>query len=264
MEEGTLPMSQPQFIILQGQGINCENETLFALEKAGGQGKKIPLLLLQKNPSLLKDAQGLILPGGFSFGDDLGSGLILAESIRHFLKEELQNFIEKKKPILGICNGFQAMMKMNLLPNPESILKDSPEEVKMRAGSLIANESGEFQNRWVSLQVSEKSTSPWWSHLRGQEIFWPIRHGEGRLVMKDLNFQENDPQICLRYVKNENGSQYHVAGLQSADGLVVGMMPHPEAALKMNQDPRNVKKGDETFASGYYFFKGIVDYFNNK
>lgn len=242
-------MMRPNFIILQGQGINCENETLFAIEQAGGTGQTLHLQNLMDRPEILKNAQGLILPGGFSFGDDLGSGLILSESLKFFLKEQLQNLIESKKPILGICNGFQAMVKMNLFSE------------SLKSSSLIANDTGHFQDRWVEMQVSTSTESPWWSHLRGQKISWPIRHGEGRWITEQSDF--GDSGVCLKYTSDVNGSFLNAAGLQSTDGLIVGMMPHPEAALKKNQAPWEINKGNETYDSGYYFFKGIVDYYQS-
>jgi phosphoribosylformylglycinamidine synthase len=214
-------LKSPLFLILSGDGINCERETARAVELAGGAAKIVHVNDLIAAPETLKAADGLAVPGGFSFGDELGSGQIMALKIRHGLGDAFFGMVRAGKPVIGICNGFQVLVKMGLLPFP-----DAPEKV----AALAANESGSFQDRWVRLEANKNSVCKWTQGLDAIDL--PIRHGEGRLVFSDDSIYETlkkNGQIALTYTEDVNGSTGRIAGICDPSGMVFGLMPHPEA-----------------------------------
>lgn len=217
-------MKKPLFIILSGDGINCERETARAIELVGGAAKIIHVNDLLAAPETLKTADGLAVPGGFSFGDELGSGQILALKIRHGLGDAFFNMVRQKKPVIGICNGFQVLVKLGLLPFP-----DEPE----RALALAANESGSFLDRWVEMDVKD-SVCLWTQGIGKNKIRLPMRHGEGRIVLRDEKVYDTlvkNGQIPLTYTEDVNGSYKKIAALTDPSGVVLGLMPHPEAYM---------------------------------
>ncbi len=241
----------PSFLVLSGDGINCERETASAFEMAGAKAKVIHINDLLKAPTLLREFQGLAIPGGFSFGDELGSGQILSLKIKYGLEQEFFHFLEEKKPVIGICNGFQVLTKLGLLPNFR-------EERKV---ALARNIQGQFIDRWVSLKRVEKNVCVW---TKGMEEFClPIRHGEGRLTLRpgreEVIYQslKGAGQIALEYTEEVNGSYRSIAGLCDPTGLVLGLMPHPEAAVSGYTYP-----GRQHLAPGRSFFTNIVEYLN--
>lgn len=249
---------QPRFLILSGDGINCERETCKAFELAGASASVVHINDLLLQPSLLKQFQGMAIPGGFSFGDELGSGQILALKIRHALSQEFQVFITNKKPVIGICNGFQVLVKLGILPDPN----------KTRTTSLTQNQGGSFINAWVPLRKMTKTVCHWTTLLPTDSFELPIRHGEGRIVFlagheKDIYQQlMQQGQIPLVYEKNLNGSFQNIAGLCDPTGLIFGLMPHPEAYLfeaNSRLSPKDVfQKGH-----GQLIFESIVQYLHS-
>jgi phosphoribosylformylglycinamidine synthase subunit PurQ / glutaminase len=234
-------MKKPLFIILTGDGINCERETARAVELSGGTAKIVHVNDLVDAPETLKSADGLAVPGGFSFGDELGSGQIMALKIQHGLDEAFFRMVREKKPVIGICNGFQVLVKLGLLPFP-----DAPE----RVAALAANEGGSFIDRWVELEVKD-SVCLWTRGISSKTIRLPIRHGEGRIVVKDEGVYETlvkNGQIPLVYTQDVNGSKGCIAALTDPSGVVLGLMPHPEAFVRratFAQPSANVlEKGD--------------------
>lgn len=217
-------MKNPLFLIIAGDGINCERETARAVELAGGSAKIVHINDLLAAPETLKAVDGLAIPGGFSFGDELGSGQIMALKIRHKLGDAFFNMVRQKKPIIGICNGFQVLVKLGLLPYPES---------SERIVALAANEQGSFINRWVEMNV-EESVCLWTQGLPKKRIRLPIRHGEGRIVFKNSAQYEEIKSaglIPLTYTEDVNGSHERIAALTDPSGIVLGLMPHPEAFM---------------------------------
>ena len=232
----------PDFLILAGDGLNCERETARAFEEAGAGGTIVHVNDLLDAPSMLQKFQGMALPGGFSFGDELGSGQILALKIRHGMGEEFQRFVEDGSPVIGICNGFQVLAKLGLLPF-------SPDCVCL---SLAPNREGRFIDAWVELETDIRARCPW-THNFPSSIRLPIRHGEGRVVFSQE--QEVLPQLVekgqipLRYRgDNPNGSTDSIAAICDERGTILGMMPHPEAAIHLGS-------GD-----GKLFFENIVSW----
>lgn len=242
-----------RFVVLTGDGINCATETAWAFELAGGEAEILHVNELLDRPEQIGDFDGLALPGGFSFGDDLGSGQLLALKLRHAMGNELHRFVDRGSPIIGICNGFQVLTKLGLLPFPQG----------ERAVAIAHNQQGRFINKWVELDCPPNSVCVWTKGL--ERLFLPIRHGEGRVVLRrgqeERLYQRLsvNGQIALRYTSVVNGSHQQVAGLCDPSGLIFGLMPHPEAHLLGVQHPQ---KSALPFleASGLKIFQNIVDY----
>ncbi|NUM88810.1 MAG: phosphoribosylformylglycinamidine synthase subunit PurQ [Bdellovibrionales bacterium] len=245
-------------LVLTGDGINCERETARAFELAGGEAEILHVNDLFGSPARLLDYAALALPGGFSFGDDLGSGQVLALKLEVILGDHLRKFVQDGRPVLGICNGFQALVKLGLLPEPFA----------PRTMALARNRQGHFQNRWVGIEVDANSRCMW---IRGlaeeKELTFPIRHGEGRVVF--LSSEEEAihrrlaaaGQIPLRYAEDVNGSHGRIAGVCDPSGLVFGLMPHPEAAVSLLQHPMSPRFADRTAAGpGLRVFRNCVEY----
>lgn len=218
----------PKFLILTGDGINCENETAMAFEAAKIESKIVHINELLKSPRMLKNFQGLALPGGFSFGDELGSGQVMALKLRHQLKDELGEFISEAKAVIGICNGFQILVKLGILPQ---------KQMSAPQAALLKNDHGRFQNKWVELEVEKNHRCHWVPQQMGS-LYVPIRHGEGRFVseMTESELQQAG-QIVFRYRQDVNGSMGRIAGVCDPSGWVLGLMPHPEAASFSAQIP---------------------------
>ena len=251
---------KPLFIVMAGDGINCERETAAALKLAGGESKIVHINDLLENPGMLETAEGLAIPGGFSFGDELGSGQILALKIRHKLGAAFFNMVEKKKPVIGICNGFQVLVKLGLLPFPA--------ETERRV-ALAANESGKFIDRWVSLDVNPKSICLWTKDLPLSSLELPIRHGEGRIVFSAGEEEDiyqtlvKQGQIPLTYIADVNGSYERIAALTDPSGVVLGLMPHPEAFISQ-MTYRSSRQDATTKGDGLFIFENIVKYLGGR
>lgn len=254
MEKRIIPLKNtaPKFLVLAGDGINCERETAAAFIHAGGAAEIVHINRLLGNPALLASFDGLALPGGFSFGDELGSGQLLGLKIRHALGDVFRDFVAAKKPVIGICNGFQVLVRLGLLPFP----------FEDRAAALAKNDHGQFMNRWAALDSVPDSICKWTAGLPAQ-FSLPVRHGEGRIVLKrgaeeEIYLKLRDAgQIPLRYAQDINGSYRRIAALCDPSGLVLGMMPHPEAfafqATSADRAENPLAKGD-----GILLFENIL------
>lgn len=243
-------------LVLTGDGINCERETAFAFERAGAKAEISHINDLLAEPKRLQNYQALALPGGFSFGDDLGSGQILALKMRLGLGEELRRFVDAERPIIGICNGFQALVKLGLLPRP----------FEARAMAIGQNSGRSFLNRWVELETDERSPCIWTRGMANlAEVAMPIRHGEGRIAFlpeeEDIIHNEltRSGQIPFRYKEDVNGSYGRIAGVCDPKGLIFGLMPHPEAAITVLQHPRSTTFSDrDADTCGLQLFQNCV------
>lgn len=220
--------ANPLFLVIAGDGINCERETAAAIEISGGAARIMHVNDLIAAPETLDSVDGLAIPGGFSFGDELGSGQILALKIRHKLGDRFFRMIAQKKPVIGICNGFQVLVKLGLLPYPDA---------SERILALAANEQGGFIDRWVQLKVDPKSVCLWTQGIEKPVIELPIRHGEGRIAFKKGEEQAHFDALLqkglipLTYTEDVNGSYARIAALTDPSGVVLGLMPHPEAFM---------------------------------
>lgn len=247
------------FLVLTGDGINCERETAWAFEQAGGRACVVHINDLLQRPEMIHDYDGMAFPGGFSFGDDLGSGQILAIKLRHQMGEHLKTFIKKGSPIIGICNGFQVLTKLGLLPDMN----------KDRCMALAPNIQGRFLDRFVSIERIENAVCKWTTGLTDLEL--PVRHGEGRVVFtrgeeEDIyrELRENG-QIALRYKEDINGSYEQIAGVTDRTGLILGLMPHPEAFLyRETHYQKRLTSQLMEMGDGLHIFTNIIDYCNNR
>ena len=234
----------PSIFILHASGANRDGEAAHACRLAGGAPRIVHINEWRQGGATLADADMLLLPGGFTYGDALGAGVRLALDLHLFFAEELHAFVASGKPVLGICNGFQVLVKAGLLPG------GTPAAQRRRV-TLTENEKGRFECRWVYLEANTQATAPFLHGLR-QPIFCPIAHGEGNLQVTDpavLSQLERENLIAFRYVNqdgspaggaypaNPNGSAGDIAGLCNAHGNVVGLMPHPEDHVMSIQNP---------------------------
>ncbi|MDH4469125.1 MAG: phosphoribosylformylglycinamidine synthase subunit PurQ [Bacteriovoracaceae bacterium] len=217
-------------IVLCGDGFNCEAELKRAFEYHAGDVSLVHISDFLKRPSLMLQASVLGIPGGFSFGDELRSGKILAEKIRKDFLALLPEFLAQKSLIIGVCNGFQVLMQLGVFEN-------SQDKNQSRRITLATNDHGEFRDRWVRCQVTEAGKkSPWLKGISSGPLFMPIRHKEGNIVANSSKtFDESS--LALVYCEDVNGSTNKAAGLIDQTGQIFGLMPHPEAALEVFLHP---------------------------
>ncbi len=252
----------PRAIVLRAAGINCDLETRIACEKAGFRADILHVNRLVERPERLHDHHFLVVPGGFSYGDDLGAGKVFGNELRAKLMPDLRRFISEGKLVLGICNGFQVLVRAGLLPDP---FHDGPPQV-----TLADNDSGRYEDRWIRLKVSSVKSE----FLKVEEtIELPVAHGEGKFLPRDaaaLRRWEEGGQIVLRYVDpegreagypwNPNGSIAGVAGLCDPSGKVLGLMPHPERFQDAVNHPQWTRRGKDIRPDGLKFFRNAFDY----
>lgn len=257
-------MMKPNVLILRGPGTNCDNEAAFAFEKAGAVVQKLHVNQLRQSPQKLQAYQVLLLPGGFSYGDDVAAGKVLAVQLEHFLADAIREFRDADKLVLGICNGFQTLLKAGLLVPPD---EDGP------LATLAHNTSGRFEDRWVNLDVTPGNNV----FLRGiANMEVPVAHGEGNFICRKewiLQGLAQAGQVVLRYrglggepavyPQNPNGSQGSIAGLSDATGRVLGLMPHPERNVLPTHHPHWTRRGLQNEGDGLALFRNAVEYFTN-
>lgn len=253
-------MAQPRVIVLRAAGINCDEETVFAWHRAGADCDLVHVKQLIAAPNSLDRYQLLTIPGGFSYGDDIASGKLLANQLNHHLGDQLRAFVERGGLVLGICNGFQVLVRMGLLPG---------DDCGVRA-TLALNASGRYEDRWVRLRATENCRCEFVEP--GEEFDLPVGHGEGRLVFdgdedsaKQLRAMG---RIALEYIsltaaapaypENPNGSIGNAAALTDATGRVFGLMPHPDRHLFATQSPEQNRDFNAETA-GARFFRRVVE-----
>jgi phosphoribosylformylglycinamidine synthase I len=260
----TLPkrIGLPQVIILHANGSNRDHDAALACEVAGGQAEIVHINQITQGEKHLLDYHMLVIPGGFSYGDDLGAGTLWALNLQYRLGDEMRRFVESGRPVFGICNGFQVLVKAGLLPGPEFV------STSERPVTLAPNESDQFECRWVYLKPNPASPSLFTAGLN-ELIYCPVAHGEGRLAARDetvLNAVWNAGLAALTYVQadgsptsypgNPNGSAWGIAGLCNPAGNVLGMMPHPENHIFPWQHPR-WHRGESGFIGLRLFENGL-------
>ncbi|MBW3127979.1 phosphoribosylformylglycinamidine synthase subunit PurQ [Hymenobacter profundi] len=268
--------SNVKALILTGFGINCEEEFAAAYRLAGAEPTIVHLNQVLHGEISIHDFDILNFPGGFSFGDDLGSGVVLANKLRYrknaegrTLLDDIRQFIADGKFVLGICNGFQVLVKLGLLPD---LAGNVTPEV-----TLTHNASGRYEDRWVRLKVNPAANTPFLKGIDTLEV--PVRHGEGRLIIPDATTREQLVQRGLNvltycdstgcevsaYPYNPNGADLNCAGLTDTTGQVFGLMPHPEAFLSLYNHPEwtRRKRQDPTLSEegdGLRIFRNIVEH----
>ena len=248
-------MKKPRVIVLRTAGTNCDNETAAAFKIAGSLSELVHINELARGEKFLKDFQILAIPGGFTYGDDIASGKILANEIKYKLNEDLKSFINSGKLVMGICNGFQVLVKAGILPGINTGAIES---------TLSFNDSGSFIDKWVELEPGGRCV---WTKGLKETIYLPIAHGEGKFIPKNrdvLNKLRKNEQIVFRYVDNPNGSVDNIAGICDTTGRVFGLMPHPERHILGTQHPRWTREGLRERGDGFAIFKNGVDYVKEK
>jgi len=257
---------KPKIIIMSGYGLNCEEETKFAFDSVGGSADIMHINDLIAKPKKLLEYQILVFPGGFSYGDDTGSGKAYANKFKNHLEKELTEFLSRDTLAIGICNGFQIMTNLGILP-----------------GALAQNKNGKYIDRWVDLKSFSSldkgrsgGVGPW---LKGiKKISLPIAHGEGRYIIPKKEYEnlKQNKQIAFIYNKGEickfqnlecnpNGSEHDIAGVLAYNGRVLGMMPHPERGMFDHQSPmwQTNKNKQKKEGAGLQIFKNAVNYLKN-
>jgi len=254
-------------LVIRTAGINCDVETQFAWEMAGAAAERVHVNRLIENPRLVADYQILTVPGGFSYGDDIASGKIFANQIVHHLTDAIQEFLAKDRLVLGICIGFQVLVRCGLLPGSEG-----GRPTLVPSATLTNNDSGKFEDRWVHLRT-DSDRCPLLA--KGEQFDLPVAHGEGKFIpgaAAPLAQLEKAGQVALRYVDekgrtgagypaNPNGSVSDIAGLCDPTGRILGLMPHPERHALPWHHPQWTRRPPKKFGDGLAMFKRGVGYF---
>ena len=254
-------VADPRVLVLRAAGVNCNEETAYAFEVAGAETRQIHVNRLLEKPAILDEFAAVALPGGFSYGDDISAGRVLALELDERLGDALRSLLDRNGLIIGICNGFQVLIKSGLLPGPEK----SSDPV---SATLVENECHHYVDRWVNLAVNGKK-SLFFEEETTLEL--PVAHAEGRFVAMDessLDRLFDDDRVVLRYVapdgseasfpENPNGSQRGVAGICDATGQVLGLMPHPERFIFPWQHPRWSRDKTRETSDGICLFHNAV------
>lgn len=232
---------KPRVLIPVAPGTNRDGDLAVAFELAGADADCVPLTALRDGSRRVADYQLLGLPGGFSYGDALGAGRLLGLDLATWFADELRAAVEGGMPVLGVCNGFQALVRAGLLPGTDQPVV------------LTDNTSGRFECRWVTLEVAGSASL--WTRDLDEPLRCPAAHGEGRLEVEDPRALEDQRLVAFRYADdaggpaggaypaNPNGSAGDIAGLTNPAGTVLGLMPHPEDHVVERQDPLRGRDG---------------------
>jgi phosphoribosylformylglycinamidine synthase len=256
-----------------GYGLNCEDETIYAFKMIGAEVKKIFLKDLIETPQILDDYQILAMIGGFSYGDHIAAGKVLANIYKYEIGETIQRFISDGKLIFGECNGFQALIKAGILPGLNG-------DYQTQCATLTYNDSGIFEDRWTKLKINPKSNCVFTKNIK--ELYLPVRHGEGKFIVEKnavLEKLKEKNQIVLQYVdmetlkptmkypQNPNGSIESIAGICDCTGRIFGKMPHATAYLSPYNHPNwtrlKVEQSLPKEGEGVQIFRNAVEYVRN-
>ena len=256
-------MGKVRTLVLRAAGTNCDQETTYAFQLVGSEAELVHINQLFRREKLLSDYQILVVPGGFTYGDDISAGKALANELKFRVADQIQQFIDDGKLILGACNGLQALVKACCLPGIRGGLR---QEV-----TLFNNDTGSFQCQWVYLKVSDNSKCVFTKGLGGV-IQLPIANGEGKFVPADdasLREMKERGQIVLQYCdrhgeltpdSNPNGSVEAIAGICDPSGRVFALMPHPERYIHPTHHPRWTREGLKKEGDGVQIFRNAVEY----
>ena len=243
-------------MILRGPGTNCDVETAFAFQQAGAIASSVHVNQLIRHEHRLSDYQIFVIPGGFSYGDDLGAGRVLANELKLRFGADIQNFIDNGGLILGICNGFQVMVKAGILPRADT---------SALSATLADNDSGRFECRWIHMRANRKSPCIFTEGI--ERLYLPVAHGEGKFITGGGELPE--PNIALYYTDeqgntgagyphNPNGSERDIAGICDSSGRIFALMPHPERHIRGTQHPRWTREGVKEQGDGFQIFLNAV------
>lgn len=254
-------------LVLRAAGTNCDKETAYAFEKAGAKTELVHINRLMEDRKQILKYRIMAIPGGFTYGDDIASGKILANEIKYRLGDIVHQFVDRGGVILGICNGFQVLVKMGILPGIAACITEKPE------ATLTFNDSHKFEDRWITLGCP---TDRCIFVKKGAKIRLPIAHGEGKFVAGDADILKgivDSGRVVFEYVDstgaptqeypaNPNGSQAAIAGICDDTGRVMGLMPHPERFVEPMQSPDWTRTGLGRHGDGFSIFENAVGYFD--
>ncbi len=250
-------MSKVRTLIIRAPGTNCDAETAFAFQQAGAPVELVHVNRLIRREKRLSDYQIMVIPGGFTYGDDIAAGKVLANEFRLKLGEDILRFIEDGGLILGICNGFQVLVKAGILPK----LSNSASPLL----TVSTNDSGKFECRWVHLRVNENSNCIFTKGI--DSLYLPVAHAEGKVVadpkvLPDLNvvlyYTDAYGNSKAGYPYNPNGSAGNIAGICDASGRIFALMPHPERHIRGTQHPQWTRQGAKEYGDGFQIFLNAV------
>jgi len=252
-------MSKVKTLVLRAPGTNCDAETVFAFQQAGSDVSLVHVNRLIRAEERLSAYQIMVVPGGFTYGDDISAGKVLANELRLKLAGDILRFIEDGKLILGICNGLQVLVKAGFLPEPSK-----SGEARL---TLTNNDSGRFECRWVYLGVNKQSPCVF---TRGMEsLYLPVANGEGKIVtvgdgIKNANialyYTDAAGNTDVGYPDNPSGSERGIAGICDSSGRVFALMPHPERHIRGTQHPQWTRLGAREYGDGFQIFKNAVEW----
>jgi phosphoribosylformylglycinamidine synthase len=243
---------KPKAIILRGIATNCDIETFNSFKYVGAEPELVHINQLLAGERKVLDYDLMAFPGGFSYGDDISAGKIYAVKMSGFAAD-FGAFIKDKRPVIGICNGFQILVKTGFLPENRG---------NAQVSTLYTNDCGHFLAKWVKVKINKKSPCIFTKGLP-DEIELPIAHGEGKFIVEDKKVMESITSRelhAMTYSENPNGSMLDIAGITNAAGTCFGLMPHPERNFFAWQHPDRPAAARETEAAGCQFFKNAVDY----
>ena len=252
-------MAKVKTLILRAPGTNCDGETTFAFEQAGSAVDSAHINQLVRRDKLIADYQILVMPGGFTYGDDISAGRILANELKLKLGEDIKRFVERGGLILGICNGFQVLVKAGILP---PVANGQRQQL-----TLTGNDSNRFECHWVYLQINQES--PCIFTKRISAMYLPIAHGEGKITAeKDAletfnvvaRYADAKGDTKAGYPHNPNGSVDNIAGICDATGRIFSLMPHPERFISWTQHPRWTREAPRRHGDGLGIFLNAVDW----
>ena len=250
-------MNKVRVLIIRAPGTNCDHESAYAFELAGAETELVHVNRLIGGDKKLADFHILVIPGGFTYGDDIAGGKVLANELKLKLGDEINQFVASGGLILGICNGFQVMVKMGLLPEPSM---DARPQL-----TLTANDSGRFECRWVNLSVNKASRCVFTEGI--DRLYLPVAHGEGKIVAPPetlsaqnsaLFYTDNRGNTGAGYPHNPNGSANDIAGICDSSGRVFALMPHPERHIRGTQHPQWTRFGAREYGDGFRIFQNAI------
>jgi len=255
-------MNKVRTLILLAPGTNCNVETEVAFQKAGAETSLVHIGELIRREKQLSDYHIMVIPGGFTYGDDISAGKVLANELRLKLGEDVKKFVDRGGLVLGICNGFQMLVKAGILPELSN--GGSP------SLTLSANDSGKFECRWVHLAVNQESPCVFTKGIA--HMYLPVAHGEGKVVFAlessphvdvALYYSDERGNTDAGYPHNPNGSVGNIAGICDSSGRIFGLMPHPERHIRGTQHPRWTRHGLQDYGDGFQVFLNAVEWAGN-
>lgn len=250
-------MSKIRTLMLRAPGTNCDTETAFAFQQAGAEVDPVHINQLTRGEKQLSEYQIMVIPGGFTYGDDIAAGKVLANELRLKLGEDIRRFVEQGRLILGICNGFQVLVKAGILPEPS--------DSSSTPLTLTTNDSNQFECRWVYLRVNQQSPCIFTQGI--DRLYLPAAHAEGKVVadpevLPQLNvvlyYTDEQGNTSAGYPYNPNGSVNNIAGICDKSGRIFALMPHPERHIRGSQHPRWTREGAKRYGDGFKVFQNAV------